>query len=334
MLRSADALRQLAVTSLERRGAPYEMAQLQADLLIEAELRGLPSHGLQRLPRLLVRIDRKLADPRARGAKSWSGQGFLTMDGQRGLGPVVMMEAMRELEDAVATCGIAVAAIRNANHIGMLAYYAEAAATAGLIGIIISTSEALVHPHGGTQAMLGTNPIAVGIPAGKEPFILDLATSVVSMGKIHNHALRGAPIPAGWAVDAAGRPTTDPEAAKFGAIAPFGGAKGYGLGLAFELLVATLAGSNVAPEVRGTLDDRHPATKGDLLILIDPRAGAGNAATLAAYLDQLRSSRPADPERPVAIPGDGSRARRAKALSSGIHVPDALLDRLSALAAA
>lgn len=334
MLLPATELQQLAVTSLERRGAPYEHAQLQADLLIEAELRGLPSHGLQRLPRLLVRIDRGIADPHAKGAKSWSGQGFLMMDGQRGLGPVVVMEAMRELEDAVATCGIAVAAIRHANHIGMLAYYAEAAAMAGLIGIVISTSEALVHPHGGTQAELGTNPIAVGIPAGREPFVLDLATSIVSMGKIHNHALRGDPIPAGWAVDEAGRSTTDPEAAKSGAIAPFGGAKGYGLGLAFELLVASLAGSNVAPEVRGTLDDTHPATKGDVLILIDPTAGAGDAATLAAYLDRLRSSRPADPERPVAIPGDGSRARRAKALSSGIHVPDALLEKLSALAAA
>lgn len=334
MLVSAHELRELAIDSLDRRGAPADVAQLQADLLIEAELRGLPSHGLQRLPRLLMRIDRGLANPHAKGAKSWNRQGFLTINGQRGLGPVVVMEAMRELEDAVGTCGTAIAAIRNANHIGMLAYYAEAAAAAGFIGIVISTSEALVHPYGGTEAMLGTNPIAIGIPAVTEPFVLDLATSIVPMGKIHNHALRGAPIPEGWAVDAAGHSTTDPEAAKSGAIAPFGGAKGYGLGLAFELLVATLTGSDVAPEVRGTLDHIHPASKGDLLILIDPTAGAGNAATLTAYLDRLRTSRPADPERPVAIPGDGSRARRAKALSLGIHVPDALLETLSALATA
>ncbi len=331
---SADQLRQIAVTSLEGRGAPTSHARLQADLLVEAELRGLPSHGMQRLPRLLARIDKGLADPRARGAATWSRTSFLSVDGQRGLGPVVLMAAMRKLESAAAIGGIAAAAVGNANHIGMLAYYAEAAARAGLIGIIASTSEALVHPYGGTQAMLGTNPIAIGIPTDSEPFVLDLATSVVSMGKIHNHALRGEPIPAGWAVDAAGRSTSDPEAAKDGAIAPFGGAKGYGLGLSIELLVAALAGSSLAPEVRGTLDDTHPANKGDLLILIDPAAGAGNAATLGAYLDRLRSSSPADPSRPVAVPGDGSRQRRDKALSSGIDVPETLFDTLSALAAA
>ncbi|WP_157019928.1 Ldh family oxidoreductase [Mesorhizobium xinjiangense] len=330
----AGQLRQVAVAALERHGAPPDKAQLQADILIEAELRGLPSHGLQRLPRLLARIDRGLADPHASGTATWSRKSFLSVDGQGGLGPVVLMAAMRKLESAAAIGGIAAAAVRNANHIGMLAYYAEAAARAGLIGIVASTSEALVHPHGGTQAMLGTNPMAVGIPTDSEPFVLDLATSIVSMGKIHNHALRGEPIPAGWAVDAAGRSTTDPEAAKGGAIAPFGGAKGYGLGLGIELLVAALAGSGLAPEVRGTLDDTHPANKGDLLILIDPAAGAGDAATLGAYLDALRSSGPADPNRPVAIPGDGSRARRGRGLSSGVDVPDALFDTLSALAAA
>lgn len=334
MLLPVDELRQLAVTALERRGAPPKKAQLQADLLIEAELRGLPSHGVQRLPRLLARIDKGLADPRTEGERTWTRQGFAAVNGRRGLGPVVMMRALRELEDAVADCGIAVAAIRNANHIGMLAYYAEAAAAAGLIGIVFSTSEALVHPHGGSEAMLGTNPLAVGIPTEKEAFVLDLATSVVSMGKIHHHALCGEPIPPGWAVDAEGKPTRDAEAAKSGAIAPFGGAKGYGLGLAIELLVAALAGSDLAPDVRGTLDDEHPVNKGDVLVLIEPRAGAGSAATLTAYLSRLRTSRPADPERPVAVPGDGSRARRKKALSTGIKVPEPLFASLSALATA
>lgn len=330
----ADVLRQMVVTSLERRGAPSDKARLQAELLVEAELRGLPSHGVQRLPRLLRRIERGLANPRTTGTRQWTRQAFLSIDGERGLGPVVVMAAMDELAQAVTSCGIAIAAIRNTNHIGMLAYYAEAAALAGQVGIVMSTSEALVHPYGGTQAMLGTNPIAVGIPTASDPFLLDLATSIVSMGKIHNHALRGEPIPAGWAVDAAGRSTTDPEAAKAGAIAPFGDAKGYGLGLAIELLVALLAGSDIAPDVRGTLDDTNPATKGDLLILINPAAGTGGAAALTAYLDRLRASRPAEAQRPVAIPGDRSRARRARAMTTGIDVPDALFDTLAALAAA
>ncbi|MDX3926265.1 MAG: Ldh family oxidoreductase [Shinella sp.] len=329
-----DRLREMTVALLEKHGVPLDAAHLQADLLLEAELRALPSHGLQRLPLLLSRLDKGLTNATARGKGTWKRDAFLSVDGERGLGPVVMMGAMHSMRVRVKETGLTVAAIRNANHIGMLAYYAHAAASCGMIGIVMSTSEALVHPFGGTQAMLGTNPVAIGIPAGDDPFVLDLATSIVSMGKINNHAMRSIPIPFGWAVDADGHPTTDPQAAKAGAIAPFGNAKGYGLGLAIELLVAALAGSDLAPDVRGTLDDTHPANKGDLLILIDPSAGAGSGAELAAYLDRLRLSRPLDPAQPVAVPGDGARARRAAALQAGIELPQPLFEHLMALEAA
>ncbi|MCV3767818.1 Ldh family oxidoreductase [Rhizobium sp. TRM95796] len=329
-----ERLREIGIRLLERRGTPAENAWLQMDLFIEAELRGLASHGLQRLPLLLSRLDKGLADACARGAHHWSRNSFLTVDGQRGLGPVIVMNAMREMRTGLRENGLAIAAIRNANHIGMLAYYVEAAVADGMIAIAMSTSEALVHPFGGTQAMLGTNPIAIGIPCGERPFILDLATSIVSMGKINNYAMRGAPIPPDWAVGPDGRPTTDPKTARAGAIAPFGGAKGYGLGLAVELLVAALAGSDLAPDVRGTLDDVHAANKGDLIILIDPTASAGQAHQLARYLDRLRQSRPLDPANPVSAPGDGARARRASALEAGIDLPQSLFDQLIALKAA
>jgi L-2-hydroxycarboxylate dehydrogenase (NAD+) len=331
---SEPRLRGLATSLLERRGAPPAAAWLQADLLIEAELCNLPSHGLQRLPLLLARIDRGLADPSATGTHRWRRRGLLEVEGQRALGPVAVMAALEALAPAIEDTGLALAAIRNANHIGMLAYYVEQAAIRGLIGIVLSTSEALVHPFGGTEAVLGTNPIAISIPTGEAPFVLELATSLVPMGKIHNHALRGENLQPGWAVDADGNPTIDPEAAKSGAIAPFGDAKGYGLGLAFELLVAALAGSDLAPEIRGTLDANHPVNKGDVLILIDPGADDGLMARLAAYLDGLRVSRPADINRPVAIPGDGMRARRYAALRDGIELPEALSNELQALQAA
>jgi LDH2 family malate/lactate/ureidoglycolate dehydrogenase len=324
----------MATALLEARDVPAANARLQADVLLEAELRGLPSHGLQRLPLILSRLDKGLADAQALGTGTWRRRSFLSVEGERGLGPVVMMHALQTMRPALGETGIAIAAIRNANHIGMLAYYAEAAAKTGLIGIVMSTSEALVHPFGGTRAMLGTNPVAIAIPTGDQPFVLDLATSVVSMGKINNHAMRGVPIPSGWAVDADGRPTTDANAARTGAIAPFGGAKGYGLGLAIELLVAALAGSDLAPDVHGTLDDIHAANKGDLFILIDAAAGDGSVRPLASYLDHLRGSCPSDPARPVAIPGDGARQRRAATERSGIELPQPLLEHLLALEAA
>ncbi len=331
---SESSLRQLATGLLAERGAPPTAAWLQADVLIEAELRGLPSHGLQRLPRLLARIDRGLADPSATGRRRWRRRALLEVDGQRALGPVAMMTALEALLPVLEESGVALAAIREANHIGMLAYYAEQAANRGLIGIVLSSSEALVHPFAGTEAMLGTNPIAIGIPTGETPFVLDLATSLVSMGKIHNYALRGESLSKGWAVDADGNSTINAEAAKSGAIAPFGDAKGYGLGLAFELMVSALAGSDLAPEIRGTLDATHPANKGDVLILIDPGPDDRMTTRLARFLDMLRVSRPADANRPVAVPGDGMRARRSAALGDGICLPDALFNELRTLQAA
>lgn len=334
MLHSSASLRCLAQSLLEQHGVPERNATLQTDLLIEAELRGLPSHGLQRLPLLLSRLDKGLIDPHAKGNVEWPRKAVLCVDGERGLGPVVIMQTMDHMRAVLSEAGVVFAAIRNANHIGMLAYYVESAVREDLICLAMSTSEALVHPFGGTQALLGTNPLAIGIPTADEPFILDFATSIVSMGKINNYALRNEPIPAGWAVDEEGRATTDPNRAKHGAIAPFGGAKGYGLGLAVELLVALLAGSQVAPMVGGTLDDTRITNKGDLLVLIDPASGRGNSAALSAYLSQLRSSLPRDPTHPVAVPGDGARARRAAALQEGIEIPQPLFQQLTALAAA
>ena len=318
--------------ALKNNGVPHDAAVLQADLLLEAELRGLPSHGLQRLPRLIERLRKGLAHPSAKGAANWVRPAVLRVDGERGLGPSVMCETIALLNQRVQDQGICIAAIENTNHIGMLAYYAEKAVALGRICLIFTTSEALVHPFGGTAPMLGTNPIAIGIPTDSAPFILDLATSLVSMGKIHHHALTGTQIPEHWAVNAQGHPTSDPTQAKDGAIAPFGGAKGYGLGLAVELLVAALAGSAFAPDVRGTLDATHPANKGDVIMLIDPATTSGTGARLTQYLDHLRASRPADPRQPVAIPGDGMRARRAKALIDGIALPAALSSEIHSLA--
>ncbi|UJQ94732.1 Ldh family oxidoreductase [Mariluticola halotolerans] len=324
---AAQAL-SLATRLLEDKGVMHAHARLQAELLVEAELRGHPSHGLQRLPRLLLRLERGLAVPNISGAQQWTGPAFLSVDGDAGLGPVVAYAAIEALVARVEQTGVAVAGVRDANHLGMLALYAESIARRGLIGIVLTSSEALVHPYGGDRAMLGTNPIAIGIPTSAEPYVLDMATSIVSMGKIHAHALKGEPIPQGWALDSRGAPTTDAEKAKLGSIAPFGGAKGYGLGLGFELLIASLAGVPPAPSVRGTLDADHRANKGDVFIVIKP-GGGETAAVISQYLDAVRNSNARD-EGGVAIPGDGSRQRRQHAISAGFEVEPRLWEELVA----
>jgi LDH2 family malate/lactate/ureidoglycolate dehydrogenase len=321
----------MAVAALEGRSVPAEHAALQADVLVEAELKGHPSHGLQRLPRIVKRIDNGVLDPSTKGVARWRARSLLEVDGCRGLGPVVACAALRQLRERAGTTGVALAAIRNSNHLGMLAYYVERLAEQGLVGIALSSSEALVHPFGGTRAMLGTNPVAIAVPTARRPFVLDLATGLVSMGKIHHHAANDMPIPAGWARDADGQPTTDAAKAKLGAIAPFGEAKGYGLGIAIELLVAALAGSALAPEIRGTLDAEAVCNKGDVLIAMDLRAGPDLLGRLSDYLDMVRASPPADPDRPVAVPGDGAAARRESALRDGFDISPRLWDELTAL---
>lgn len=326
-----DTALHLAAFLLAEKGMPAANAALQADVLVEAELRGHPSHGLQRLPRLLKRIDRKLIDPCTEGEAQWRSSSFLQVDGQRGLGPVVAQPACDLIAERATSTGIAIAGIKNSNHLGMLAYYVEHLATKGLIGLAMSSSEALVHPHGGTMALLGTNPLAIAIPTAQRPLVVDLATSLVSMGKIHHYAATGCAIPSGWARDEHGFPTTNAAAATKGAIAPFGDAKGYALGVALELLVASIAGSALAPDIRGTLDAEAICNKGDVFIAIDVGGRPDLLSCFSGYLEHVRSSQPADPAHPVTVPGDGSWSRRQRALADGFEIAPRLWSELTAL---
>jgi len=323
----ASEVRDLAGRVLAQAGVPAEHAAIQLDLLLEAELRGVPSHGLLRLDRVIQRIANGVADPYAKGVQTWRSDAFLSVDGQMGLGPVVANAALETVQARARKTGIALAAITNSNHIGMLGWYAENVAAQGQAIIALSTSEALVHPWGGRRALIGTNPIAIGVPTETEPFVMDTATSIVSMGEIHDHAHRGMSIPDHWALDADGNPTTDPNEAKKGALASFGGAKGYALGLAFELLVTSLAGAAIGTEVRGTLDATEICNKGDVFIVID-----GPRPRLAAYLDILRNAEPAAGFDRVLVPGDRARECRAKRLAEGVPVADEVWERLQVLA--
>lgn len=322
-----SVLQDLALRALTRAGTPASHAAQQVDLLLEAELRGVPSHGLLRLGRILRRIHNGVADPHARGRHTWRSNAYLAVDGERGLGPVIANWALDTLIERAAETGIAVAAIGNSNHIGMLGWYAERIAAKGFTIIALSTSEALVHPWGGRRAMIGTNPISIGLPTGGDPFMMDTATSVVSMGEIHDHAHRKAPLPDGWALDCEGRPTTDAQAAKQGALAPFGQAKGYALGLAFELMVSSLAGAAIGHDVRGTLDDTEICNKGDVFIVIQ-----GPCRDLQPYLDEIRATPPAEGFREVLVPGERGRACRRERLASGVPVAEEVWLELQSLA--
>lgn len=323
--------RQVARHALVNAGTPPELADIQVAALIEAELRGVASHGLLRLPRLVERIRNGVTDPAARGSGCWRSPAVWEVDGGGGLGPVVACEAISQVSERARETGIALAAISHAGHLGAIGWYAERIASAGQIAVVVTTSEALVHPWGGRRALIGTNPVAIGVPAEPHPFVLDMATGVVSMGKVHDYANRGKALEPGWALDADGTPTTDARRAREGAITPFGGAKGYGLALGFELLVAGLTGSALGTDVTGTLDSTKPSTKGDVIMVIQPDDGV--VAPISAYIDEIRRCPPIDEGTAVAVPGDRGRMRKAGALAEGIELPDEIWAALRGLAA-
>jgi LDH2 family malate/lactate/ureidoglycolate dehydrogenase len=316
---SIDLALSTSIRALEKAGVAPENAKIQADLLLEAELRGRASHGLQRLPRIIQRIENAVADPDTVGVSTWNGTSLLEVDGCNGLGPVVAFNALAQISARARETGVAAATVSHCNHIGMLALYAQRIAEQGQILIAMTTSEALVHPWGGRKAMIGTNPIAIGVPATPLPFVLDMATSLVSMGQVHDYANRGQALQPGWALDIHGDPTLDAKAARDGAIAPFGDAKGYALGLAIEVLVASLTGCGLGTDVKGTLDNDQPCNKGDIFIVLQPAHNAAHA--ISTYLNAIRECEPAKADRPVLVPGDRAHEVRRHSLVDGIRLP-------------
>jgi L-2-hydroxycarboxylate dehydrogenase (NAD+) len=327
----AERLRDAVVQILVAEGATPDDAAEQADLLIEGDLRGHPSHGVRRLPVLVGRMRSGLITSGLAPTMTWQTESFLAVDGRRGFGPVVARVAIEQIVERACTSGIAVAAVHNANHIGMLAPYVERIADAGQVGIALTTSEALVHPWGGARPMIGTNPIGIAVPTQDQPLVVDMSTAAVSMGKILDHAEKDTPIPLGWGVDGTGAPSTDPRAVIEGAVSPFGGPKGFALGIALEVLIGAVTGTSFGTDKRGTLDTEHVATKGDLFLAISlERLGRSEQlAPLTEYLEQVRASGPGG--LPLTVPGDRARSARQARLANGITLSPDLWNQLQRL---
>jgi len=321
---SSEDVRAVIVHVLAKLGANARERSIQADVLTEADLRGHHSHGLQRLPVLAARIKNRLIRVDVAPDYVWTADSVLSVDGKDGLGPFVAESALERAKTALEQSGIVAVAIRNSSHIGMIGYYCERRALEGLICLAMTESEALVHPHGGTKGLVGTNPLAIGIPSEHAPFVFDMATSTSAIGKIYASKHRGEPIPLGWAIDAEGNPTTNPDAALKGSLTPAAGPKGYGLGISIGILAGLLPGGEIGPRVFGTLDTEFRCTKGDFFLLMNPAAFAGGpelASRVASYLDELRHSPPQKGCESVIVPGDRARKLREERMRSGIPLP-------------
>lgn len=279
---------------LERVGYPNEQARRIAESLVLAELRGIHSHGLIRLPIYVERTRRGLIDPGAVPAPVPETAAIAALDARDGHGIPAGVRAMDLCVEKASACGVGVVTVRRSNHFGIAWYFARRAVVQDMIGLAASNADSFVAPWGAGRRYLGTNPLAVGVPAGEEPALaIDMATSVVAHGKIFVARARRERIPFGWALDAEGRPTTDPAAALEGALLPFGEAKGSGISLLIDLICGPLAGALTGPFIA-------PLYTG-----LDRAQGLGHvfaAVDIAAFADVAEFKRRVD---------DSTRAVRA-----------------------
>ena len=246
----ADELRAFCSKAMAQAGARARDAAIVADGLVAADLRGVHSHGALRIGIYVDRLRAGSIHPAAELEIARDSGAVVVADAQAGPGIAMAVRAMDLAIARSQAHGIAAVGVRNGNHCGMLAYHAMRALPAAAVGIAVSNGDALVAPWGARAKFLGTNPIAVAVPAGAAlPVVLDMATSVVAHARVKGAADRGESIPADWGVDSAGRPTTDPAEVLAGALLPFGGFKGSGISLLIDLLAGILPGGLSGPEI-------------------------------------------------------------------------------------
>jgi L-2-hydroxycarboxylate dehydrogenase (NAD+) len=270
-------------------------------------------------------------DPTARPVADGGRPALRRFDAGNGWGHHAGRVAVDAAIAAATELGSGTAVIHNSNHYGIAAWYALRAARQGLIGISLSNTSPLVAPTRARTPMIGTNPIAIAAPAGHfGAFCLDMATSTIPRGRIEVAARRGELLPVGWAIDADGRPATTPEAALAGALHPLGGEegtgghKGYGLGLAVDLLTGVLGGAAFGPNILGLFSTEGPSNLGQAFIVLDPAAiGTREAfeSRLEGYLDQLVAA-PTVPGAPgrVLVPGEPEADAERRADERGVVI--------------
>jgi len=327
----ADDLERLIVLALERSGATHAMAKATAGALVAAEMEGIASHGASRVPQYCGHLRNGRATGSAVPAVVKDSRAACLVDARQGLAYQACALGVREAIERAKQFGVSFVAITNSNHFGVAAYHVEAIAAVGLVGFAFSNSPAAMPAWGGKRALFGTNPIAVTFPRRTQPpLVIDLSLSAAARGRIMVAAREGRAIPEGWALDAEGRPTTDPKAALEGSMLPAGGVKGAMLALTVELLVCSLSGAAYGFESDSFFtDEGRPTRIGQAFLAIDPGALAGREV-FYERVETLIETMTEDPA--VRLPGERRRRNREEAERDGVAIAPDLVKKIRALA--
>jgi L-2-hydroxycarboxylate dehydrogenase (NAD+) len=330
----AVTLVEFASAVLQAVDVPASDALVTATRLVEADERGRTGHGLIRLPSYVTRIRAGGVNVRPAIAVRHETPVSALVDGDNGLGQVVMTQATELAISKAAQSGLAWVGTTSSNHAGAAGLYPAMAAEAGLIGLYLAVANANgMPPWGGTNPLLGTNPLAIAVPAQPHPFLLDIATTAASHGTIKVAAQQGTPMPEGWVVDTDGRPITDPAHAHEGYLVPMGGYKGSGLTIAIGLLAGVLNGAAFgASVVDHRRDQVTPTNTGQAILVLRPDLFGPREQILAGLTEHIAALR--DSGGSVHLPGDGAAASLTETRRRGVPVPALLARDLAAVASA
>ena len=327
MLVPHDRLISFTTACLEILGLARADAGLVSETLVAANLRGVDSHGVVRLPHYATRLRNGSVKARPSISARRTGPSTAVVEGDAGMGQLVAVRAMQEAISLARQNGVGAVVARNSSHCGACAWFVEMAVREGMIGVALTHTDSIMVPPGMRRIFLGSNPIAFGAPGAREPVIIDLSTTHVAWGKVLVARQEGKAIPPDWGVDKEGKPTTD--AREVVGLAPTGGHKGYALAMLIEILCAQLAGVPFGRHVTkmyGELD--KPRNLGHFMLALDvarfadPKGFCSQIESLLQEIHAENAMAPGDPERLSA-----ERRRR-----EGIEIPEATRQELNALA--
>ncbi|KAF4511552.1 hypothetical protein G6O67_003335 [Ophiocordyceps sinensis] len=335
---AAPEARRLVQDVLRGNGVRAEHAALVARCLTAADLRGVDTHGINRIPSYCQRIRQGVLDPAAVPEVVHKTPVVAQVDAHNGFGFVAAHAGMAAAIEAAQTYGIGLAVVKHSNHFGMSAWLVQQALDSGMMSLVFTNSSPAMPPWGGRTKLLGVSPIACGAPGGDggPDFIIDMAPSVAARGKIYKAQRRGEPIPPGWALDALGRATEDPGAALAGVMLPMGGPKGSALSLMMDVFSGVLSGSAFAGEVTNPYDPSRPADVGHFLVAIKPdlfMPADDFRARMRHLYDRVVGCEPAAGVDRIYFPGELEHLAQAEREKSGIPLVQAEIDALNQEAA-
>lgn len=328
------ALREWASNVLRGWGFSGTDADYVATTLVDADLRGLASHGVMRLPAYEKRVAEGLIDPQATPeVRHELGAATAQIFANRSQGQLAGRAAVNTAADLAREFGVAAVTVSGSAHFGTAGFFARELASQGFVSLVVSNSEPIVVPFGGKEALLGTNPFAFAAPTGGSPLCLDMATSTSAMGKVFVARNEGTPIPDTWGVDGDGTPTTDPNLVQ--ALLPAAGPKGFGLGMLVEILAGVLSGAAFTGAIGNMYNDfSKPQDVGHFFLALDithfmPLMAF--ADRMQELVDQVHAVPPAPGFDSVLAPGEPEERTLEKKLQDGIDFPDATWEELQDL---